>query len=160
MAKGIKKKANIEIVEKPEYANMIINDVQIHRTPCRKPKKWYPELLYNTKKHQSARIFTQIQNVRMGASPTFGLVIELKFPMSKEDVKAYTNAANSGKTFKICIPKDGMIKILFDKNLQEAIRANNHLVGFEQYKVMKGYGKLLSFNINNGILITRVAVKA
>lgn len=160
MAKDAGKKANIEIVKKPEYANMIINDIQMHGTLCRKPKKWYPELLYNSEKHQAARIFTQMPNMRMGMSPTFGLVIELKFPLGKENAEAYKNAANSGKKFKIFIPKNGVIKILFDKNLKEVIRAHNRRVGFKEFKIMEGYGKLLSLDINNGTLIIKLAVRS
>jgi len=64
------KKDDIEIVEKPEYADMILNDVRCHGTDSRKPKEWYPELLYNSEKHQSARIITQMQNTRH--VPCFG----------------------------------------------------------------------------------------
>ena len=78
---------------------MIINDVQIHGALSRKPKEWHPELLYNAEKHQSARIFTQMSNVRMGLSPTFGLVIELKFPLSKEKIETYKNAVKFWKKF-------------------------------------------------------------
>lgn len=79
------KKDDMEIVEKPEYADMTVDYVQCNGTVPRKPKEWYSKLLYNSKKHQSAKISTQIPNVSMNMSPTSGLMIELKFPLSKEN---------------------------------------------------------------------------
>jgi hypothetical protein len=52
-----------------------------------------------------------------------------------------------------------MIKILFDNNLQEAIRANNRR-GISQDTIMEGYCKLLSFGINSGTITMLVAVKS
>ncbi len=154
------KKDDIEIVEKPEYADMILNDVRCHGTDSRKPKEWYPELLYNSEKHQSARIITQMQNTSMDMSPVSGLIIKMQFPLSREQFEKYRDAMNSGKKFKIYAPKDRMIKIIFDENLKEAILANNRRVGFEQFKIMEGYGELLSLDIENGTLIIKLAVRS
>jgi len=154
------KKDNIEIVEKPEYADMIIRDVQIHGNICRKPKEWYPELLYNSEKQQPARVYTQMPNVKMGLSPNLEPMIELKLPLSKEKAEIHKNAVNSGKQFKICVPKDRIVKITFDNNLKEAIRANNRRVGFEQYKIMEGRGELVALDIDDGSLILKVVVRS
>lgn len=154
------KKDNIEIIGKPEYADMKVEYVQFHGTVFRKPKEWYPELLYNSKMRQGARISTQILNVSMNFSPTSGLIIESKFPLSKENAEIYKKAVNSGKKFKIYVRKDRIVKILFDKNLKEAIRANNRRVGFEQYKATEGYGELIAIDIHDGTLIIKVAVRS
>lgn len=159
-SKGKIKKDSIEIVEKPEYADMVVNYIQFHGTVFRKPKEWYPELPYNSKMHQGARISTQISNVNMNFSPDSGLMIESKFPLSKENTEIYKNAINSGKKFKIYIPKDRMVKILFDKNLKEAVRARNRRVGFERYKATEGYGELVALDIEDGTLIIKVAVRS
>jgi hypothetical protein len=154
------KNDNIEIVEKSEYADMIVDYIQLNGTVFRKPKEWYPELVYNSKKHQPAKISTQIPNVSMNMSPTSGLMIELKFPLSKENAEVYRSAINSGKKFKIYVPNNRMIKIIFDNNLKEAIRANNRHVGFEQYKIMEGYGELVALDIDDGSLILKVVVRS
>lgn len=152
------KKNNIEIVREPKYAHMIVTYVELHGNVFRKPKEWYPELLYNSKLHKSAKISTSISNVNMNMSPDSGLIMELKFPMSKENIEIYRKASNSGKKIKIYVPRDKIIKILFDKNLKEEIKASNRRIGFERFKIMEGYGKLLMFDIDNGTLIIRLAV--
>jgi len=84
----------------------------------------------------------------------------MQFPLSREQFEKYRDAMNSGKKFKIYAPKDRMIKIIFDENLKEAILANNRRVGFEQFKIMEGYGELLSLDIENGTLIIKLAVRS
>ena len=153
-------KDKIEFVEDQEYADMILTYVQFHATDFRNPKEWYPELVYNSKLHQGAKISTQIQNLSMSISPNLGLIITGRFPMSKEQTEKYKNAANSGKKFKIYAPKDKMIKITFDENLKEAMRSSNRKVGFEQYKIMEGRGELLSLDIEDGTFIIKLAVRS
>lgn len=160
MTKNTEKKDNIKIVEKPEYADMVINYVELHGNVFRNPKEWYPELLYNSNKHQPARISTQIKNVDMDMPPNSGLTMEVKFLMSEKQNIKYKNAINSGEKFKIYIPKDRMIKIIFDKNLRESIKASNRSVGFQQYKTTEGYGELLSLDIEDGTLIIRLLVNS
>lgn len=154
------KKDDIEIVERPEYADMIVDYFQFHGNVFRKTKEWYPELLYNSKRHQGARISTQMKNVSMNFSPASGLIIKGKFSLSKENTEIYKKAIDSGEKFKIYVPKDRIVKILFDKNLKEAIRANNRRIGFEQYKTTEGYGELVALDIDYGALIIKLAVRS
>lgn len=154
------KNDKIEIVEKPEYADMTVDYIQLNGTVFRKPKEWYPELVYNSEKHQPARISTQMPNVSMNMSPSSGLTIKAEFPLSKENIEIHKNAISSGKKFKIYVPNNRMIKIIFDQNLKEAIRANNRRVGFEQYKIMEGYGKLVALDIDDKSLILKVVIRS
>lgn len=150
---------NIEIVEKPEYADMILVDIQFHRTVARKPKEWYPELLYGSGLRKNTRIITDISNVSMYMSPILGLIITAKYPLSEKEPSAYDKAINSNKTFKIYIPQDRKIKISFDKNLKEAIKANNKHVGFEKYKIIETFGELYDLDIKEGLLIITLTVR-
>jgi hypothetical protein len=68
-------------------------------------------------------------------------------------------ATVSGKGFKIFVPEDKKIKILFDQNVKEAVSANNRRVGFEQYKATEGYGEFISLDIENGEAIIKVAIR-
>jgi len=149
---------DIKIVERPEYADMIINYVQFHRTVFRKPKEWYPELMYNSKLSQPARISTDIQNVGMEMTPA-GLIITSKFPLSPENFEIYKKAVNSGKQFKIFVPKDKKLKVMFDQNVKDAISAHNRRVGFKEHKVLDCTGEFISLDIQDGVCIIKVAIR-
>lgn len=96
-------KKDIEIVDSPEYADMELTYVQFHGTEFRKPKEWHPELSYNSKLHQSARITTKMANVKMDMSPIFGLRITAQYPLSKEKLATYAR-----KTFIMAEGKEGL----------------------------------------------------
>lgn len=154
----MKKIKQIEIIKKPEYANLVITDIQLHGNKARKPKEWYPELLYNSRLQQGARIFTDRSNISIHEMPKGGVILESRFPVDTKTADLYKQALTSRKKFKIYVPKNG-IKILYHESLKERIRAYNRGIGFEKYKIIDGYGKLSTFDIIEGMAIIRVVIK-
>lgn len=151
--------SKIEIIEKSEYADMALVDIQFHRTSPRKPKEWHPELLYNSRLRKSTRIVADMSNVNMHMSPVIGLIITVKLPLGDKSLEIYKKAIDANKTFKIYIPRDRKIKILFDENLKEAIKAKKHLE-LEKYKTMEMYGELYNIDIKEGSLIITLTVRS
>lgn len=45
-------KPKIEVMEDPEYSDLLIDNIMFHGNNIRNPKEWYPELLYNSKLEQ------------------------------------------------------------------------------------------------------------
>lgn len=152
------RKSQIESTADPEYADLILCDIQLHGNEQRNPKEWYPELLYNSKLHQNARIFTNRSETSEYEVPNVGMIIEHRFPVSYKTAELYNKARTSGRKFKIYTPKNG-IKILFHESLKERINAHNRKVGFEESKIMDGHGKLYAFDIVDGTAIVKVLIQ-
>jgi hypothetical protein len=154
------KNNNIEIVKNSEYADMVIDHVELHGNVLRKPKEWHPELSYNSRLHKAAKIYTSTSNVNIDTVPNFGTIMAIRFSMSEKNLVAYKKAIKLGKNFKIRIPENRMVKIFFDRNLKEAIKSNNRRVGFEQFKIIESFGKVIDINIDTsgGTLIIKVVV--
>lgn len=136
-----------------EYADLILWDIQLHATPARKPKEWYPELLRASKRHASTCIYTSHQRVLTAEDGRIGL--ELKFPISKEVAEKYYEAMRTGTKFKLFTPKDG-IRIYPDKNMLERIKAFNKRAGFQYLKGGECRGQLSTFAIDGGTAIIKV----
>ncbi|MFA5208386.1 MAG: hypothetical protein WC428_07135 [Candidatus Paceibacterota bacterium] len=148
-----------EIVDNREYADMIFDYIEWGGTKPRKPKEWHPELLYNSKLHQGAKVTTDISKVEMSMSPA-GLLMIVEYCLSKENLNKYNNSLKSGNKFKIFIPKDKKIRIIFDKNLKESIEANNKRVGYKQYdKDIQMSADFLSLDIKEGRLIIKSIIR-
>jgi len=149
-----------EIINNSEYADIILDYVELNGNKFRKPKEWHPELLYNSKLHQDAKISTKIPKVKMIMSPASELLITAEYPLSKENLSKYEDSTKSKNKFKLFVPKDKRIRILFDKNLKESIDANNKRVGFQQYdKDLEVFANLLSIDIKEGSLIIELIIK-
>jgi len=159
MKKLEKRSEKIQMVDKPEYADMCINFVEMHGANFRKPKEWYPELLYNSKKHKHAKIGTVLKNTRMDDTINSGVVLTMKFPLSKENLAKYNQALASGKGFKIFTPKDRKLKLLFDKNLKEKMKSYNKQVGFEYFSLTDGEAMLKTIDIDAGRLIIKIEIE-
>ena len=154
----IKRLKNIEVVEKPEYADMIIDHIQFHGSDFRKPKDWHPELLYKSKLHQGATIATQMPNVNITMSPS-GLVVESRFHMSKENTEKYQETLTSEKKFKIYVPGNRMVRILFDENLKQAIRSHNRHAGYKKFvSIVEGHAKVLALDMESDSAATKLTV--
>ena len=152
-------KPKFEIADKPEYADLIMTDFTMHGNDLRKPKEWYPELLHNSALNQGARMYSGKENNTSNMVAGLGLVMEQRFPVSPKTAEAYKQAKASGRGFKIYIPKEG-VKILFDKNLKERIKANNKKVGTRRINLEDGfYAQLLSFDIVEGDAIIKVLIR-
>lgn len=158
--KGTEKerKPKIESTADPEYADLILCDIQLHGNEQRNPKEWYPELLYNSKLHQNARIFTNRSQTSVYELLKIGTIIEQRFSVSPKTAELYHQSCTSGRKFKIYTPKNG-IKILFHESLKERIKAHNRKIGFEELKIMDGHGKLYTLDIVDGTAIVKVLIQ-
>ncbi len=150
-----------ELADNPQYSDMIINDIMFHGNEIRNPKEWYPELLYNSKLGQGGRIYTNKAKVAVYSVEGVGMVIEQRFPLSQKQKEAYNEALTSGKAFKIYAHPTG-VKILFDKGIEERIRAHNKRVGYRAFDEnifnTETIGKLYTFDIIDGDAIIKVVM--
>lgn len=155
-------KPKIELAEDPQYSDLILNDITFHGNNIRNPKEWYPELLYNSKLGQGGRIYTNKARVAMYFVEGVGMVIEQRFPLSQEQKEAYSKALASGKAFKIYARPTG-VKILFDKNAQERVKAHNRRAGYREFDEnisdLGTLGQLYTFDIVDGDAIIRVLMR-
>lgn len=151
-------KSQVEITEKPEYSDLIINDIMLHGNEQRNPKEWYPEFLHNSKLGQAGRIYSDKENRAVYTVEGLGTIIEQRFPVSPETADLYNQATTSGRGFKLYVPKQG-VKVLFHESLKERIRAGNKKLGFNKFNTDDGfYGKLYTFDIIDGVAIIRVLI--
>ena len=152
------KNKKIELIDRPEYADMIINNIQVHGSDIRNPKQWHHELLYNSKLQKPARIFTHTPNVTMSRSPTGQLIVEVNLLMSKENSEKYKSALLSGRNFKIFVPENRLLKFSYDQSLQEKIRSHNRHAGFREFRIVEGFVELLGLDIDVATSIMKVTV--
>ena len=145
-------------IEKPEYADLTLDYLEFHGTHFRNPKEWWPELLYNSEKDKPGRISNDMSNFNMEMTPS-GLIIMVRYPMSKQTLDAYNKAKETGQVFRIGVRKDRKIKIRYDQNVRQAVAAHNRRVGFERHKVQNCEGELISFDISNGEIIMKLIIR-
>lgn len=152
-------KPKIELMDKPEYADQIMVDFTMHGNELRKPKEWYPELVYNSGLNQDARIYSAKENNNSYVVDGLGYIMEQKFPVSPETAEKYEQAKTSGRGFKLYVPEKG-VKILFDENMKEKIRAANKKAGYDKFGIEDGfYAQLLSFDIIDGNAIIKLLIR-
>lgn len=153
-----KKAPTTEVTTDPEYADLILSDITLHGNEQRNPKEWHSELTYNAKRHQDARIYANNPDIAVYPVQGTGMIIEQRFPLGPEALTRYNQALASGRGFKIYAPKDG-IKILFHESLKERIRAHNRKVGYEEFDLRDGRGRLCSFDVVDGVAIIKVLIQ-
>jgi len=125
---------------------MVLDHFEFHGTTARKPKGWFPELLYKLKQMKPAKVFSRnVSNLNMEWTPA-GLIVTSRYPMSPEDIDRYNRAKAEGRDFKIVPRDDKIVKILYDQNVRQAFAVHNRRVGFEQYKVENHLGEVICFN--------------
>jgi|SRR3989344_5479878 len=155
-------KPKIELAEDPQYSDLILNDITFHGNNIRNPKEWYPELLYNSKLAQGGRIYTNKERVAVYPVEGVGMVIEQRFPLNQQQKEAYMQALKSGKAFKIYVRPNGVVKILFDKGIEERVKAHNKRVGHKVFDEnmfnTETIGQLYTFDIIDGDAIIKVVM--
>ena len=138
---------------------MVLDYFEFHGTTFRKPKGWFPELLYKLKQMKPARVLAKdISDLKM-EWVSEGLMITSKYPMSAENIELYDKAKAEGKDFKIVPRENKKIRILYDQNARQAVAAHNRRVGFEQYKVENCMGEVISLDIMDGQIILKLIIK-
>jgi len=153
------KNTKIEIVYRPEYADMIMSDIQVHGSPVRSPKPWHLELPYKAKIRQSTRIYANSPNVKIYQSPIGGTIVEINLAMSAVDFEKYKLAMLSGKSFKIFAPENKMLKFSGDRTIQQkVISMNRHAGGFKKFHAPEGFVKLLGLDIDGATGTMKVTV--
>ncbi len=153
-------KSKIEITDQPEYSDFTIADLEIYGNKLSSPKEWYPNLVKASKFHQKvARVYgDQFKQLFFLEDGKGYLGFEFQLPLSPKIAKAYTDAIQSGKGFRIYAPKDRIITLRFHKSYQERIAARDRKeTGMSDNPEIKELRvKLSTFDIVNGTAIIRV----
>lgn len=152
-------KPKIEVTDNPEFADLIMVDFTMHGNEPRKPKEWYPELVYNSGLNQNARIYSTKENNNSYMVDGLGYIMEQRFSVSPETAEKYNQAKASGQGFRLYVPKEG-VKVIFHETLKERIRSANKKFGYQRYSIEDGfYAQLLSFDIVDGDAIIKVLIR-
>lgn len=138
---------------------MVLDYFEFHGTTARKPKGWFPELLYRLKKMEPGRVFAKDMSNLKTEWTSEGFMITSKYPMNPEDLERYNRARSEGRDFKIIPRPDKKIRILYDQNARQAVAAHNRRVGFEQYKIENCIGEVISLDIADGQIILKLIIK-
>ena len=150
-------KPQFEIVDGPEYSDMILDDIRFHGNELSNPKGWHPELVRASKLHKNIRVYSN--QTKIYRIPDGKTILEYRFPLSEKQLKTYKEATKSGKGFKLYVQKEGVL-ISFDSSIRERVAANNKKAGVELNKIPPDFfAKLYTFDIVDGVAILKVVIK-